>query len=258
MTSAIATCVLSGLTFALVSSTRLPLPVRAQSTSPANIISNSSNQKQVQFNPPDFSDVGRPRRRTSGGSRGPCRVADQPPLTALVPDTSIGLTLATSPNFLFYVPYALTNDHSVEFVLKDDQNNQVYITKFPGNETPPGIVNLQLPSTVSLEANKNYDWYFLIHCDAQNQDRFVYVNGLIRRVERPDMETQLTSVPSQERATQYASEGIWYEAVNSLAEQLRVSPQNSRLKEDWVTLLQSVGLEHLASEPLVPCCTFER
>jgi hypothetical protein len=181
-------------------------------------------------------------------------VKDKPPLTALVPTTNLGLTVAEFPTFWFYVPYTLTVKYSVEFVLKDG-NEYVYKTKLPGMGTPPGVVNLSLPPTVPLQANKDYDWYFLIHCDSQNKDKFVFVNGLVRRVERPYLKKQLESVTLQKRLILYAAEGIWYDALTGLAELRRTYPQSDKLKDNWASLLQSVGLKDLTSQPLVPCCS---
>lgn len=250
------------IAWAFVSSTNYPLQVGAQSAKPVNNIPSSGRVRFIPPNSssqeePDFSDVGRPQKREGGGSRGECLVKDKPPLTALVPTNNLGLTLA-NPTFWFYVPYTLTPEHSVEFVLKDG-NKYVYKTKkFPGRGTPPGVVSLHLPSTVALKADNDYDWYFLIYCDSQNKDRFVFVNGLVRRVERPDLKSQLQSATSQERVTLYATEGIWYDALASLAELHRAYPQNDKLNDDWAGLLQSVGLEKLASEPFVSCCSLDK
>ncbi|MBG1270835.1 DUF928 domain-containing protein [Nostoc sp. WHI] len=63
-----------------------------------------------------------------------------------------------------------------------------------GKGTPSGVVSLRLPSTVLLKAGKDYNYYFLVYCDVQNQDKFVYVNGLVRRVKRPALEKQLVLI----------------------------------------------------------------
>lgn len=251
MTCVIAQCMLCGFTLASASSTHRPSPAKPSSTKPVNT---SPSQGRSRFNQLDFSDLGRPRKRRGGGSRsGSCLVANKPPLIALVPNTGGGLTVAKSPTFWFYVPYTLTPDYSVEFVLKDYQDNTIYKNKFSGKGTPAGVVNVRLPSTVSLEAGKDYDWYFLVYCDAQNQDRFVYVNGSVRRVERPDLERQLTSAFAQ-RMAQYEAEGIWYEALTGIAERRSRSPQDGNIHQDWAKFLQSVDLEEVAAEPFVPCC----
>lgn len=248
-------------TFALVfvGSTSYPSQVGAQSARPVNNIPSSGRVRFISpplnQEEPDFSDVGRPRKREGGGSRGGCLVKDKPPLTALVPTTNLGLTV-TNPTFWFYVPYTLTPEQFVEFVLKDGKND-VYKTKLLGLGTPPGVISLRLPSTVSLKADKNYDWYLYIYCDSQNKDKFVFVNGLVRRVERPNLKKQLQSATPQKRIILYATKGIWYDALTGLAELHRAYPQNHKINDDWASLLQSVGLEKLAPEPFVPCCSPE-
>ncbi|MDJ0706056.1 MAG: DUF928 domain-containing protein [Leptolyngbyaceae cyanobacterium MO_188.B28] len=248
-TWAIAKCALSGLTFTIASFISYPAPLWAQSAGNLNELLSSG---QANFTL-DFSDTGRPHKRVGGGSRGPCRIADNPPLTALTPYNSAGLTVAESPSFWFYIPYALTPEHSVEFVVKTG-DDEVYKTRFSGNETTPGIVNLDLPSTVSLEIDKNYNWYLLVYCDPQNQSRFVYVEGLVRRINRPDIESQLEAATPQERTTLYATEGIWYDTLTTLAETRRTSPNNTQINEDWTNLLRSVGLDSIAAQPFVSCC----
>ena len=236
-------------------------PTSSESTppQPTEPSQNRSTRTPIRYIPPDFfSDVGRPTDRTGGGSRGPCSSPDMPPLTALTPKNSTGLTLSRSPSFWFYIPYTLSSDHLIEFVLKDEYDNTIYTTRSTGTEIAPGITSLYLPSDVVLEVNNDYEWYFLVYCDAHNLERFVYVNGIVRRVERPDLETLLASTPSQDHAGLYAGEGIWYDALTQLAEQLRSTTQDGHLNGDWLSFLQSVGLEHLASASFIECCSIER
>lgn len=216
-------------------------------------IPSSWNNTQVRFVLPNR---GAPGQRDAAATRGnlSCPSGDKPPLTALVPSTNLGLTVTEHPTFWFYVPYTLTPKHSIEFVLKDGKK-YVYKTKFPGMGTPPGVVSLRLPSTVSLEADKDYDWYFLIYCDLQNKNKFVFVNGSVRRVKRSDLKSQLQSATPQQRLTLYATNGIWYEALTNLAERMRAYPQDDKLNDDWAGLLQSVGLEAIATESIIQCCT---
>jgi hypothetical protein len=233
--------------------------VKAQSVSSTTKLSISGKP----FSSLNFSDTGRPRRRSGGASRVLCMASSKlpltdsskPVLTALVPEMSAGLTLSQSPTFWFYLPYTLSSNQFVEFVLKDDQDRYVYKTKLSGAEVSAGIIRLPLPSTIALTTNSNYHWYFVVHCEPQNQDRFVYANGLIRRVERPQLAQQLKVAPVQEHTRLYTDEGIWYDALTSLGDRLRLSPQDDSLKQDWTSLLEAVGLEKLASEPFASCCS---
>lgn len=195
----------------------------------------------------DFSGDGRPKRTAGGASRGKCQVS-QPneALTALIPDTSVALTVSATPKFWFYVPYNLTENNAAELVLKDSEGNFVYRDRFSGTEIDPGIISLSLPPNVELSTDRNYDWYFLIYCDEQNPDRFVYVHGSVRRVQNPVNQSQIKPVDREAALVLYAQAKIWHDALDIIAQNLQTEPQNPQLQEDWFDLLESVDLEYLA------------
>lgn len=231
-----------------------PIPVEADDKPSQTIPSDWKNAES-----PDFSGDGRPKRTAGGASRGECQVENNLPLTALIPDTSVALTVSQSPTFWFYVPYILTSEQSVEFVLKNSRDEYVYTTKMTGKEiTSPGIVGLHLPSTVTIDAEVDYDWYFLVYCEPQNLDKFVYVNGSVRRVDRPYLSSSLESPLPEKKLDFYATEGLWYDAVTHLARRAIANPQDATVKNDWTKLLQSVGLSELAEKPFVSCCSLKR
>jgi hypothetical protein len=224
---------------------------------------NAQVEKPIVFAaPPPPSDVGAPGQRSQAGSRG-CNQnqslassVQEKRLTALVPvyntsDSQLvwGLTTAARPTFWFYIPHAIAPQNEIEFVLKDSQGRYAYKTKFSGKNTSPGIVNLSLPPTVSLSSNRDYTWYFLIYCGSRTPAS--YVNGLIRRVDRPNLEKQLRSATLREQVALYAEQGIWYDAVSELAKLHRNDAQNDKLDRDWRNLLGSIGLENLTSEPFI-------
>lgn len=206
---------------------------------------------------PDFSGDGRPKRTAGGASRSQCLAKNDLPLTAIVPDTTVALTAAKSPTFWFYLPYTLTPQHSVEFVLQDDRDKYVYKTELTGKKVSPGIIDLRLPPEVTLEAELNYNWYFVVYCEPQNRDKFVYVNGSVRRIESSDPSSSSELSSPQEQLYFYASKRLWYDAVTNLTEQMNANPQDRAIKDNWTTLLRSVGLEKLAREPFVPCCSLK-
>ncbi len=84
---------------------------------------------------------GAPGRRTDAASRSGCPVLSQP-VTALVPPTNIGLTLAERPTFWFNIPYQPNSNSLRKFQLLDEEETVVYET-FPGVETS-GIVDINL------------------------------------------------------------------------------------------------------------------
>lgn len=243
------------ITWAVVSFTSYPSQVWAQSSRPINNIPSSVRlrllqPKQAKQEEPDFSGDGRPGRRAGGGSRSPCPSMNTP-LTALMPVTNLGKTVAERPTFWFYVPYSRQEASSGEFVLQDEEDKDVYRTPFMLPETP-GFVSLSIPPTEApLEINKSYRWYFKLYCNPQKSSP-VLVEGWVQRVElTPALESQLKAATPPEYIV-YATNFIWYDALARLAE-LRLTKSPNATLDDWTNLLKwkGVGLEQLNREPMV-------
>ncbi len=189
------------------------------------------------FAPPNIQ---RPR----GGSdlkRGGCAVP-------LLPKSSeIGLTTAEYPTFLIAVRE--TAEQTVTFTLLDEKG-EVYKTSFriSGKE---GIVSISLPATAGippLAIGKDYQWSFATNCD----NEVVTADGWIRRVEpSATLAQQLQPATGRDRVNAYAANGIWYDAVATLAELRRANPDDPKLISDWTSLLTQVGLKDVAEKPFV-------
>jgi hypothetical protein len=154
----------------------------------------------------------------------------------------LGVTTAERPTFYFYVPYQ--SPLAGEFVLRDEDENLIYKTEVRLPEMP-GVLTVSLPSTVNpLEVGERYRWYFKVNCKQPP----IFIEGWIQRnVLNPNLESQLENATLQEQVSLYAANGIWYEALAAAAELRRTNPQDP----NWSALLQAVGLEELASEPMV-------
>lgn len=244
--------------WAVISFTSYPSPVWSQPSRPINDIPSSVRWRwrpppQVKRKKPDFSAEGRPGRRKGGGSRSPCLRRMNPPLTALMPETNWGKTVAERPTFLFYVPYSSQEAPLGEFVLQDEKRNVVLRTSFtlPGT---PGFVSLNIPpSAAPLEINKWYRWFFKLYCQPQKLSAPVFVQGWVQRsLLTPELESQLKAATPPEYIV-YATNLIWYDALARLAELRLTRPSNATLEQDWADLLslRGVGLEHLNQEPIV-------
>lgn len=235
-----------------------------------NLIFFNSTQVQAQPNqslifaaPPPPEDIGEPGKRAEAGSRGCEQNMNQPivsatseKLTALVPIYSkselvFASALSDYPRFWFYVPY-LSTFADGEFVLEDDaQNQSIYKTSLPNT---PGIIKLTLPSSAEpLAVGKKYRWYFNIYCQ---KDRQIIANleGYIKREQlNSNLKTQLKKATPNQRVNLYAAKGIWYDALSEAEELRRHNPQET----SWKILLQAVGLNNLATKPIVECCTLK-
>jgi hypothetical protein len=65
----------------------------------------------------------------------------------------------------------------------------------------------------------------------------------------------LANTTVSDRPAVYAQAGIWHETLTSLADLYRKAPNNSQVVTNWRDLLTSVGLDKIAREPLINCCT---
>ena len=225
-----------------------------------------SNLVSINYTPPPPPDRGAPGNRGEGASRG-CTSSAGHPLMALVPEQTLnaapgaasitqvwGLTSTSHPRFWFSVPYDPANVSAIEFVLQNDQEQTIYRTPIPVPPTP-GILAVQLPSTVSgLEINKQYHWFFKVRvvCESNQTAMLEYVEGWVQRTQLDQgLSDRLTHATLQQRTALYAANGIWYDALTTLAELKLAQPEDRAIAQDWADLLKSVGLGNLATQPLI-------
>lgn len=225
-----------------------------------NAESNSTNQSEniqnslrndVTFDPPGS---GKPDDTAGGASRGggcPQEVTSLGGcVVPLMPTNTEGLTTSERPTFFIYVPENSAKE--VFFSLIDENNKNHYQTKIPLTGKS-GILQFTLPeNTPPLEVGKNYRWTFIAIGEQGLRPDSPGVQGKIRRIE-PDatLRAQIPNVTPIERAALYGKNGIWYETVASLAEARKLQPSNADLVTKWEQLLKSVGLEAIASQPLL-------
>lgn len=224
--------------------------------------SDSEEDRAGLFKQPDYPNDA-PRRRERGtASRGNCILgtsgtAGKVMLSAIVPAQNWGLTVSQSPRFWIKVAYDSDN-------FEPELLGKFYLEKADTNERLPLIV-VRLPKTssvldislpYSLEVNQWYRWYLLLDCpleSSSSRNTVLWVEGLVQRIERSNLESQLEIKTSEQRITFYAKEGIWYDALDEAAKLRCRNLQNSALAKLWLDLLKDddVGLEQLAQVQLV-------
>jgi hypothetical protein len=214
---------------------------------------NSHNQRQInaQLPPPPPNN---PDETAGGGTRdgGRCpqdAITSEPPLTALSPVTKSGLTVAERPTFLAYVPQ--TTAQTAEFSLFDQNNKGIYQTTFALTNTP-GIVSFSLPPNAPLlEIGKDYTWSFAMICDRKNRLQDQFVRGRIRRTELNSvLRNQIEKAAPKERVSLYRTVDVWYEPLFTLFELQRSQPDDPSISAAWKELLNSGGLNFIATQPL--------
>lgn len=210
---------------------------------------------RIRFKAPE--GLGSPGRRIAGGSRSieqdSCS-SKKSNLTAVVPNSNIGLTTQANPIFFVYIPQ--TSAQTLELAVRDESqpglNTKTYkqIYKPSGKA---GIVGIPITAT-SLEVGKKYRWFFTIICNSRERSKDRVVYGNIKRITvEPQLARKLENSTPQQRANLYAEAGIWQDSIANLAQSLSANPNNPELKADWQALLtsKSVGLDNLVAEPLL-------
>ncbi|MGB7417085.1 MAG: DUF928 domain-containing protein [Thermosynechococcaceae cyanobacterium] len=153
--------------------------------------------------------------------------ATQYPLTALIPTQNPVLTATPYPTFLVYVPDQPQDIKTATFsILSADSKQRLYQTTVP--LTAPGIVKIQLPQTpqTALEQDKSYHWHFDLDCQPGRAAERLNVNGWVTRVAASDAL-------------------FWYDTLADLSQMLQAEPGNVEVRDRWLSLLKSVGLENL-------------
>ncbi|MEH2111999.1 DUF928 domain-containing protein [Nostoc sp.] len=166
----------------------------------------------------------------------------------------LGLTSVEQPSFWFYVPYKQSSIQAIEFVLQTEQNKTIHRANISVPPIP-GIVRLQLQNTTTLlETNKLYHWFFKVTttCKSNQSVALNFVEGWVQRVNLDiALREQFKQLSPQQQAAIYAKNGIWYDALTTLAEFHLKGSQDSGLTEDWKNLLKVIQLEEMAIEPLL-------
>jgi hypothetical protein len=209
-----------------------------------------------QYKPP--IGIGAPARTEGGGTRSGnsyCSGAGKR-LTALIPNSQFGVTVAAYPKFFVYMP-ALSPQASppaAEFRLEDKGGNAVYksIFKTIGKS---GIVTLSLPAqggVSPLKIGQDYKWSFSIICQPDERSQDITVEGWVRRIPlNPTLNNQLKQALPQQQVELYAEGEIWQDALATLVQLRRDYPNNAAIKANWEKLLSAAGLNNLTQESFV-------
>jgi len=145
-------------------------------------------------------------------------------------------------------------DTSVTFVLQDANHFPLYATTL-NRDIAAGLFYLSIPKTVpAMVTGQPYTWALAVYCD-EEPGEFVAVNGSIQRVAiDPAQQTQLQSAPPLEQVNWYAAHGIWFDALNTLAEPHEDHPHDAELAAAWTDLLKYANLESLVGQQITHCC----
>jgi hypothetical protein len=209
---------------------------------------NNNDNPEVSFIPPD---EGQPTTTTSGGTR-PVKLCledtgvSQPSVTPLMPVSASSFTVISHPTFFIYIPE--TAAQNLIFSIRDASENYYYQHSIP-LEGKSGIISFQLPEDAPpLALNQDYLFSFTIACTGVASPNDFVWSGQIRRVDLP-VNTQNTN--SLELANIYGENGIWLDMLAIIAQAKLEQPNDTNLTQNWQKILNSVGLENIAEQPIL-------
>jgi hypothetical protein len=206
-------------------------------------------QLAQQFQPPNPGTL--PGRREGGGTRGGSGFADGTPPIALMPESNLGLTSTEQTLLYFYLPPEVVGLEAELYMFNEAQPEEgSRIITLPQE---PGILGVPIPDNFSpLSVGAIYRWYFAIRVDPIDRSGDFILSGFVQRVvSDPSLQHQLSTLPIEHHASVYGEQGLWFDAINLLASMRSQYPNSAQWETQWETLLQSVDLERIATQPLL-------
>lgn len=220
------------------------------------------------FTPPKrgYPDGGITR---GGGTRSTptlCVDPASPPLAPLVPKTAMALTQAEYPRFFWFFPENTASRGEFRLFSVTNQgrglwdDTLLYQTEFQISGES-GIASLKLPDTLNLpplEVGQPYRWYVSLMCNPLDPVHNITISGWVERSAlAPQVQDRLEQLQGRDRAELFAQEGLWFDALETLADLRCGDPNNPDLLNEWSALLQDddIALANLVETPLLQQCT---
>lgn len=245
----------------LAQTTVLKVPKRQLSIQQSNFTKCGYKKKEINLKFPTSSLASQKTRLEGNRVETSTRCAGWFPsigLTALVPKSNFGTTVAESPKFFFYIPDADVAGTEAVFILRNEQQDEVYQkTVTLKDQDSDSIISIDFSGSSylpTLEIGKSYSWEFALILNKKDRSGDPYVSGSITRVEA---NSEIKGILDQKLVPKqpgvYAANGIWYESLASLAQLRCTNPNDATITSDWQSLLQQVGLPEIATKPLAQC-----
>ncbi|MEA5467526.1 DUF928 domain-containing protein [Spirulina sp. 06S082] len=192
------------------------------------------------------------RPNTRGGGARPgllkCQ-GDREVIETLVPKQRYGLTFEERPSIFVNLPETTAREVWLSF---KDENGDFFETAILPIAQKSGIVRFSWPDRLPpLETGNTYKWTLAVVCGENLDPDDPLFTGYVTRIDRTaNIEQELAQKTAIEQAKWYADRGYWYDLLLTIVRARQEQPDNPNLKTLWESLLSSVGLENIASQPL--------
>lgn len=188
---------------------------------------------------------GAPRVRVGGGTRG---MGEQAVILQVLAPDHAGLTTQAQPTLYWYahIPVAAR----FEFALIDDEGVEPLLEIEAGNEKVSGIQQLDLGDHgIFLEPGVSYQWSVALVTDEASRSADVIASGVIERIEPGEgLAERIRRTGGESLVAAYASEGIWYDALQTISAMIAKAPSDRELRSIRASLLEQVDLPAVAAQ----------
>jgi hypothetical protein len=201
----------------------------------------------LKYTPPKTAGTG-VRTDGDGGSR--AGGAKLPSLYVLAPDHT-ALTTQAQPSLFWFQDGPAPKDVGARFELTlVDPKNPKPLLKVGApladqKADGTGIHRIQLARhKITLDPGVAYKWSVALVPDANNRSQDLVASGVIQRSEpSPELTADLAK---SDKASAYAANGVWYDALSALSDQIDAAPKDAALRAERAGLLQQAGLKAAA------------
>lgn len=213
-----------------------PASALAEETSPPAVAGG------VVYKPPS---LGKPARTVGGGSRG--TTGKVPVLFVVTPD-HVGQTTSDQPSLFWYIDHVPDGPLRIEFTLLDEEGVDPLVETTLETPKNGGIHRIRIDDySVKLAPGSEYEWSVALILDPDERSKDIVATGWIDRVQASDeLASRLATAGSDQAAGVYAAEGLWYDAVAGLSDQIDRNPADAQLHQQRADLLRQVGLDEAA------------
>lgn len=185
---------------------------------------------------------GAPARRVGGSSRG----AEELPFVAVIAPDHVGHTVSDQPVLYWFV--SKRSPVRVEITLIDSSGVKP-VVEASITSAEPGIHRFSLADhNVRLKPGEEYQWSVSLVADDKQRSNDVVSQGALQLVALPpQLQAKLAGQPRSAQGRIYAAEGIWYDAIAALSEDISRYPSDRALRAARAALLEQAGLKDAAA-----------
>lgn len=204
-------------------------------------VQTQEENQQTEEEPLDFSSSGRSGQQTAGESRGSCSQKNFP-LAAIAPKSNESKTRETHPRWWFFLPYESSKISQIEFVLQDEQRNDLVRSTVLTPENLP-YFSVTIPRNLpGLQNNLWYRWYLKVYCRGEQDSVPLFVSGWVQKV---TLEPSTDNITSQSflSPADYAKQGLWLEAIDLLMKNQISNASASSVSLGWQKMMNSPEID---------------